>query len=244
MQDEKIKYMNIAKAIGAILMVVGHTESPLTNIIYLFHMPLFFFISGYLYNELYTDNIFLLIKTKIKTLYVPFISYEILFLILHNVFYKINIYSDKIGFNVQTNHLYSIKECFINLIKILTFGGTEEMAGAFWFIVSLFSVTIMFALARLTFNKLLKNNYDMIFFISILVISYIGSKFDLPRNLNTSMVMLFVFYLGYLYRKNEKLIPLKGNINIIAILVLLVLNKIGSISVGNNEYYNYPFLLV
>ena len=42
--------IDIAKGIGIILVVLGHANlnMVLTNIIYLFHMPLFIFISGYL----------------------------------------------------------------------------------------------------------------------------------------------------------------------------------------------------
>ena len=41
-------YITIAKAMGILLMVIGHSGCPqvLFRIIYLFHMPLFFFLSG------------------------------------------------------------------------------------------------------------------------------------------------------------------------------------------------------
>lgn len=49
MQTEKrIDWIDYAKAIGIFLVVVGHTYAgnALTNWIYSFHMPLFFFLSG------------------------------------------------------------------------------------------------------------------------------------------------------------------------------------------------------
>ena len=45
------EYWNIVKGIGIILVVVGHLYWDFTQFIYLFHLPLFFFVSGYLYNE-------------------------------------------------------------------------------------------------------------------------------------------------------------------------------------------------
>ena len=50
-QRERIAYIDIAKTICIILMVVGHwtTNSTLLMYIYSFHMPTLFVISGYLY---------------------------------------------------------------------------------------------------------------------------------------------------------------------------------------------------
>jgi acyltransferase len=47
----RIDFIDAAKAIGIVLVVVGHTAAApvgVTTLIYSFHMPLFFFISGYL----------------------------------------------------------------------------------------------------------------------------------------------------------------------------------------------------
>jgi acyltransferase len=46
----RIDFMDSAKAIGIVLVVIGHTlpEGDVATLIYSFHMPLFFFISGYL----------------------------------------------------------------------------------------------------------------------------------------------------------------------------------------------------
>ena len=55
MMDENGKlqrdYWNILKGIGALCVVVGHCVMPVQNFVYLFHVPLFFFISGYMYHE-------------------------------------------------------------------------------------------------------------------------------------------------------------------------------------------------
>ena len=42
------KQIDVLKAFGIILVIIGHTASPLNGWIYTFHMPLFFFISGFL----------------------------------------------------------------------------------------------------------------------------------------------------------------------------------------------------
>ena len=50
---ERLGYIDIAKFIGVTLMIVCHAgmHNMATSIIYAFHMPLFFFLSGYLYSR-------------------------------------------------------------------------------------------------------------------------------------------------------------------------------------------------
>lgn len=43
--------MDALKGVGIFLMIIGHVMSPIRDIIFSFHMPLFFFISGYLYKD-------------------------------------------------------------------------------------------------------------------------------------------------------------------------------------------------
>lgn len=83
----------IAKGIGIILVVIGHCSIPgdqpaawdeLRKIIYAFHMPLFFLLSGFLYNSpkdsLSFDNYFSFIKKKSQRLLVPYCSITLLLL--------------------------------------------------------------------------------------------------------------------------------------------------------------------
>lgn len=50
MKDESV---TIAKGIGIILMVIGHSglDGYPTRLIYMFHMPLFFFLSGFCFKR-------------------------------------------------------------------------------------------------------------------------------------------------------------------------------------------------
>ena len=53
------KFWNIMKGIGIICVVVGHSGSWLTPYVYMFHMVLFVFISGYLFNERYVGDLYI-----------------------------------------------------------------------------------------------------------------------------------------------------------------------------------------
>ena len=64
----RISYIDIAKGIGIFLVIWGHIilSGPAYNIIYAFHMPLFFFLSGFVFSK--NKFIFLVLKLQIKYL--------------------------------------------------------------------------------------------------------------------------------------------------------------------------------
>lgn len=89
MENKRIDFIDVAKGIGIILVVLGHlnsAEQPIRNFIYSFHMPLFFILSGVFFNDK-TDFKTLLIKS-IKTLLIPYLIFvavdAIVYIIMHN----------------------------------------------------------------------------------------------------------------------------------------------------------------
>ncbi len=77
------QWMDVAKGITILLMVLGHTAIPksLSNFIYSFHMPLFFIASGWMTNwEKYSVYEFTI--KKVKSLAVPFMIYSSIVLML------------------------------------------------------------------------------------------------------------------------------------------------------------------
>ena len=93
---DEVRYTTIAKALGIIAVVIGHSGSPLRPYLYLYHLALFYFVSGYFYRDEYANSPLLLIKKRIKTLYVPYVAYQLVFLSLHNVFMQFQIYTHSI----------------------------------------------------------------------------------------------------------------------------------------------------
>lgn len=66
--QKRIDWIDIAKGIGIISVILGHLRTPLyiSEMIFSFHMPLFFVISGYFYKERKLKNFIFL---KYKSLY-------------------------------------------------------------------------------------------------------------------------------------------------------------------------------
>ncbi|MGB9940428.1 acyltransferase family protein [Methanosarcina sp.] len=243
-----IAYMDIVKAFAIIAVVVGHSGSPLTQIVYMYHVPLFFFIAGYFYNDSYSKAPFLLLKKRLKTLYLPFVGYELLFLALHNIFFELNIYSDKAGYGNTVSHLYTTQEFAINAVKILAFIGTEELLGPLWFILSLFTVTIFFGFISYLTTKYVKGNPEYfrfsVIFLAFLIgnlTTYYGLTFYFV--LNTSLVAILIYYIGYMFRKYEDKIAFNPHFLTISLLFLIMSSLYGPIDMASNSYLSPSFLI-
>ena len=75
------------RGIGIVLMVLGHSGFPGTDFIYLFHMALFFMLSGWLFSLRGGPVHF--IKRKAVTLWLPFVLANTAFTVLNNLFLKV-----------------------------------------------------------------------------------------------------------------------------------------------------------
>lgn len=126
--------LDIAKAICIILMAVGHSGCPkyLHDFLYLFHMPCFFFISGWLFSDKYIDDLKTGLLKKAKGSYVPFVKWTLIFLLFHNMFASVHIYADS----------YSWQTFIERVIRAFTMTGGESLLGGFWFLISLFWASV------------------------------------------------------------------------------------------------------
>lgn len=80
--------ITIMKGICMLFVVAGHAGCPFTRFIYLFHMPVFFMISGYLFKEKYFSNVHnlsLLLYKRIFRLWFPYVISNTLFDIRFNM---------------------------------------------------------------------------------------------------------------------------------------------------------------
>ena len=88
-QKKTLRYetIDIAKAFAIILVVVGHFQSPymphgyeiMRSVIYLFHMPLFVFVSGFLYIATWRPTSYKhFVVKKFKRLMIPYLFVSII----------------------------------------------------------------------------------------------------------------------------------------------------------------------
>lgn len=122
MNNNRLIFLDIAKGIGILLVVIGHllNSSSLPGMyIYQFHMPFFFLISGYCYNQAkYTGHLRTYINVRGLQLLVPLACFNLLIMCC----------------NFQIFHDYTA-EIF-----------ADHMIGATWFLLVLFGASILFSI--------------------------------------------------------------------------------------------------
>lgn len=138
--------ISILKAFGIIFMVMCHAGCPklVDDFIYMFHMPLFFIASGYCFKEIYLQDNRTFIMHRVKGLYLPFVKWSLIFLVLHNVFFYLNIYNGLFGFRGEVSYLYAWQDFAKDALHIVTrMTDNAQLLGGYWFLREMFFGTIM-----------------------------------------------------------------------------------------------------
>lgn len=186
---ERNKVIDIIKGYGICLMVCGHSGAPFTNWIYLFHMALFFIASGYLWNErnvVTKKNVVQYVKRKAKSLWVPFVLINLFFTVTQNFFLKIGIYSTDAGASVLPVTPLGTSAAIRKVLGNFIFSGGSQLAGATWFLRSLFCISIVNAvITYLLKNIISKKTYVFI----AMVVAAIGMQLV---NNNVGLISLLV----------------------------------------------------
>ncbi len=173
--ENRIDWIDISKGIGIILVVLGHTIVPqirgesraaefLWIFIYSFHMPLFFFLSGYLFEmgiEKYTNKKHFFLS-KARKLLLPYLFFSV----FAYVFIAFALRIDKLAAVLEGGG-YSAAGFFEAAFEILTYNGHIDQH--IWFVFSLFIVFLI----NILLPKLMKNPYMLI----VLVALYVSKAF-------------------------------------------------------------------
>jgi fucose 4-O-acetylase-like acetyltransferase len=183
--------IDIAKGIGILLVVYGHSGLPLSgSVILYFHMPLFFFLSGLTFKENDSQKDF--IVKRIKRLYIPFVIINTIFLILHPLLFAVGLEEKE----------YLVEDYLSKILKIITFQNAEPIISQCWYLLGLFTISIIFKLAfSFSGKKMLSIIYIFfavcsLFSISFNIRFYYGSC-DL---LNVFLISSQFYLTGYLTR--------------------------------------------
>lgn len=180
------------KGIGIILMVVGHSGCPLMmhDFIYLFHMGLFFFVSGRFLKVGLGGQFLKFVNKKIKGLYLPFVKWGLIFTVLHNVFYFLGWYEDA----------YTFGKVVRQMLMVLTFKSIDEpLLGPIWFLKSLFFGCVITYLICLLHNKKLQIGIVVLLYL----IAWICGSVFLPYMINREIGIVIAIYLGYRLKNNK-----------------------------------------
>lgn len=192
MIKDRDKTLDIAKGIFIILVVLGHSTFPYTDVIYWFHMPAFFIVSGTLYKE----NSIKLAKLTV-TLFVPFLVY-----ILINVFVRF-----------FTNPDFNELDDFIMLLGKHLYNG-KIIGGVYWYIPVFFLTKIVFDIAHKLMKKyvwiLMVLSYVAAHLISINLVpdrdNFANTNLTLvlPWDIDVVLIAVWYFFIGVLIKKYGK----------------------------------------
>lgn len=82
MNSNRINWLDISKGIAILLVITAHCDIPNTakNVIYFFHMPLFFILAGLTLNFNTLTKLTTIIKKKAKRLLLPYLGFSLLLL--------------------------------------------------------------------------------------------------------------------------------------------------------------------
>ena len=120
-------YWDIVKGLGIIAIVLGHSGYFAGAFVYLFHLALFFFITGYFYNEAkYGDDPFAYFGARLSGAWPRYFFYAAVFVLLHNFFVGHGLYAGQPAYN-HTMMLSAI-------LSGISFSCPEQIQGALWFV--------------------------------------------------------------------------------------------------------------
>lgn len=186
MSSGRIGWIDNARGIGIILVVMGHIVSntgsfPLSYVIYAFHMPLFVFLTTILMKD---QNWLDVLRGKIKSLIIPYFTYLIM-----------------VGIICAPMEFYNSMKGGIIFSARLFLGGNFlfNSFGAFWYVPALYVSLIVYSFLK---EKIAKGrqarDYALMLgmFLIAYVISYAKVSFPVPYALHTAPAIVGLIWIG------------------------------------------------
>lgn len=219
MDKERLLWLDIAKGIAIILVVLGHSGTPvwLNRFIFTFHVPLFFIAAGMTNDFKRPWGIFL--KRKARTLLLPFIVYSIIVLVMRSFVSDL-----------------SFGELTLNFLK-------DGWVGVpLWFVPVLF---VALLIVRLTFD--IKNDalrYALWIFIPLISIDLCTIHFGLPWNMSVAPFATALIVIGHQCKDTIVQWVKKPLGGAISLLVVVVVSQICRLDMCFNQVLPITLILV
>ncbi len=190
----RIDWIDVAKGIGIILVVFAHINftPAILDTIYSFHMPLFFIISGILFNKQKYSSFWIFLKRKLQTLICPYVLfYSLVLIYTYLTKYIVSGFSN-FDLSAFANHF---------LQMFLSQGSAKVVSAPLWFVLCLFTVEILYFFI----SKIDKKILVAIISAACVVIGwlfevFIVSKYKilLPWSIDSALFALGFFAIGNL----------------------------------------------
>lgn len=236
MMKERLTWIDNAKGIGIILVVLGHTYGipwQLHHIIYSFHMPLFFLLSGYTFSCSKTIQLLkkkgtlACIRSLAQAYLVPYFVLAGLNL-CGNLLYEL--YCGSFSLIQQLRYIAGIQYCYASMTWM-------PMCSPIWFLPSIFLTKAIYTALFLRLSRKQQHIAAVVFAL----LAYGSSVMNVPRlpwNFLPSLFGIFFFHIGTVLRQKEILTHIRGTRKRLLLLIsaaMLCLPLAAENLVGMNE---------
>lgn len=185
---QRVEWIDGAKGLGIFLVVLGHALAPgglMPAVIWTFHMPLFFFLSG-LTSRPWTAGSFGSVAKSLKNLAIPYLFFSVIAIFLWQTLRgDMSLTSSWLGLFAQMMYGVNGTE------------GTLFYDGALWFFSCLFAIRILFTLMT-AFSSGLRTTMITALLLAALAHLIIFPNFrSLIWNFDVALVGLLFYTAGY-----------------------------------------------
>lgn len=197
MAKERLDWLDIAKGIAILLVIVGHTvsnPSPIRQIIFSFHMPLFFVLAGYTFRAKPWVE---MLKSSCTRLLVPY------FLVAMSWWVP---YSLMTGASIDGATLFSGVGMLVFASGTAVPGFGFDAVGMSWFLMALFVSRLLLNALLMLFERF--RIQDLMQGVVCLAIAFAGISCSrvfgvyLPLSGDVSLYVIFFMWCGYTARKH------------------------------------------
>jgi len=190
---KRILWIDVAKAIAIICMIIGHIVplGELRNLIYSFHMPLFFVLTGFTMKKVSTrKEFFCQIKKDFFRILIPYLTIYLADNLMSIVVFKEEVRVDIIMDKLMWASAVEVKG--------------HLAIGAIWFLFILFCTKVIFSLVRLLFPTVYNG---IIFMFAALVGQIIAINQEwMIFSIDIVFVAVFYMYIGSIMKDNWEFI--------------------------------------
>ena len=202
-KKERILFWDILKGIGIISIVFGHSQNSGIAIrtVYYYHLAVFFFISGYLYNEeRYGDRPFEFFGRRLQNMWLPYVCYGGSFVLLHNFLVRHHFFPGQ---------LYGGRDMLSAMMNTLLLNCAEGPSGALGFVPVMLGTGAGFsAVVWICRSFVPVKIRSAVLGVICLLIGLFGVFLNrrgigLAYHLQTAVLVLPVYCGGYLFRRGR-----------------------------------------
>lgn len=145
-----------------------------------------------------------------------------------------------------------LKDMIKNIIRSLVMSGNTELGAAFWFLKTLFGISILFFVIDYLLYLIVKKEHIKDIFHSVIAVLFLlcgwfcSTKEIMTMGIPIILYSYSLYLLGYMNKRYSIMTKL-SNIwsGLIALVVLILATIFGpAISVGNNNYWHTWYLIL